>query len=412
MTLPLHDALKQSSWQNQPVPHDAASWIQRADEVAAILAVDALERDRAAEIATHEVRLLKDAGLTTILGPTQFGGGSQSWQTALQIIQVVSAADASVGQLLGYHLLWAWAVRLVGTDDQIAAVEQLYTSENLFFGGAVNPRDSDLNIEDAGDHLVYTGQKSFSTGARVSDLVVLEGTLPDGAHVFAIVPTAQDGIEFLGNWDNLGQRLSESGGIKITGVEVDWAGAAGYVNKEFQPLVYNTLNVPLIQQIFTAIYLGIAEGALRTAGTYTRDRSRAWPYSTDPKDSASAEAHVLETYGDLRARLWAAQALAKSVDEEISLILHADREALTAGQRGLIAVRVAASKQVASTIALEVTNKIFEVTGARATSNAVGLDIYWRNIRTHSLHDPVAFKRREVGEYELLGLLPEPSWYT
>ncbi|MET0871855.1 MAG: monooxygenase, partial [Paeniglutamicibacter terrestris] len=82
MTLPLHEALKQSPWQNQPVPHDAASWIQRADEVAAILAVDALERDRAAENATHEIQHLKDAGQTTILGPPQFGGASQSCQTA------------------------------------------------------------------------------------------------------------------------------------------------------------------------------------------------------------------------------------------------------------------------------------------------------------------------------------------
>jgi hypothetical protein len=40
------------------------------------------------------------------------------------------------------------------------------------------------------------------------------------------------------------------------------------------------------------------------------------------------------------------------------------------------------------------------------------LDIYWRNLRTHTLHDPLPYKVREVGQYALLRQLPEPSWYT
>ncbi|MGP5318861.1 acyl-CoA dehydrogenase family protein [Arthrobacter rhombi] len=410
MTSTLTEALATSPWQD--VPASPAAWITRAEEVGAILALDAVERDRAGATPWAEVRLLKESGLTVLLGPVEHGGGGQEWTTALRAIRAVSAGDASIGQLLGYHLLWAWAARLVGTDAQIAAVEELYTTGNLFFGGAVNPRDHDLRIEDRGGSLVFTGRKSFSTGARVSDLVVLEGALPGGDHVFAIVPTAQEGIVFAGDWDNLGQRLSESGGVSITDVEVGWDQAAGYVDKEFQPLVYNTLNLPLTQQIFTAIYLGIAEGALATAGAYTREKTRAWPYGSDPKDSATEDPYILQAYGELRSRLWAGQALAEAVDVELSDLLHAPRGQLTAGERGQVAVRVAAAKQVANDVALETTNRIFELTGARATSNKVGLDIYWRNIRTHSLHDPVAHKKREVGEYELLGRLPEPSWYT
>jgi alkylation response protein AidB-like acyl-CoA dehydrogenase len=52
------------------------------------------------------------------------------------------------------------------------------------------------------------------------------------------------------------------------------------------------------------------------------------------------------------------------------------------------------------------------VTGARASANAVGLDRFWRNVRTHTLHDPVAYKRREVGAHLLTGELPEPTWYS
>ena len=56
--------------------------------------------------------------------------------------------------------------------------------------------------------------------------------------------------------------------------------------------------------------------------------------------------------------------------------------------------------------------RIFEVTGARSTATAEGLDRFWRNVRTHTLHDPVAYKRREVGRWVLEGELPEPTWYS
>ena len=52
------------------------------------------------------------------------------------------------------------------------------------------------------------------------------------------------------------------------------------------------------------------------------------------------------------------------------------------------------------------------MTGARSTATCEGLDRFWRNGRTHTLHDPVAHKRREVGRWVLEGDLPEPTWYS
>ncbi|GAA3679189.1 monooxygenase [Nocardioides ginsengisoli] len=397
-------------------PSTAEEWLARAREVATELAVDAVARDRANQTPTAEVQLLKDSGLVTLLGPTEHGGAGQSWTTALRVVRAVSAGDGSIGQLLGYHYLWAWAARLVGTPEQIAAVEEAATTNQWFFGGAVNPRDADLTIRIDGDDLVYSGRKSFSTGGVVSDVTVLEGVIEGtGDHAFAIVPTQQPGIRFLGDWDSLGQRLTESGGVVIDEVRVPRASAAGFVRDGeeyvFVPRTYNSLNVPLIQLIFANLYVGIAEGALATAATYTRDTTRAWPYAGDVKTRASEEFYVQEAYGDLRSKLWAAEALterAAVLIEEINA--HAD--AVTAEERGEAAVVIAAAKQVAIDVALEIGTRVYEVTGARATASSVGLDIYWRNVRTHSLHDPIAHKRAEVGRYALLGELPEPTWYT
>jgi alkylation response protein AidB-like acyl-CoA dehydrogenase len=394
-------------------PTTSAEWIARAQKVSDILARDAVERDRVGAAPYAEVQLLKDSGLVTLLGPTEFGGGGQRWETAYQVVRVIARGDGSIGQLLGYHYLWAWAVRLVGTEPQIGAVEELYTSNNFLFGGAVNPRDTDLTIVDRGETLVYNGVKSFSTGGRATDLTVLEGIIEGTAtHVFAIVPTAQDGIVFRGDWDNLGQRLTDSGSVEINDVEVDWAGAAGFVDKEFQPLVYNTLNFPALEIVFANFYVGIARGALDTAAEYTRTHTRPWPYGGDNKELATDEWYLREGYGDLQAKLWAAEALVDQVNRESDAVLHDARENLTEQARGDLAVRIAAAKLRAAEVALEIGTRVFELTGARATSNSVGLDIFWRNVRTHTLHDPVAYKRREVGGYVLTGEIPEPTWYT
>ncbi|GAA3121314.1 acyl-CoA dehydrogenase family protein [Streptosporangium carneum] len=399
-----------SAWQTEPVPSDPRGWVDRAAEVAAVLSTDAAARDKAGATPYAEIQLLKDSGLVTLLGPVEHGGGGQHWPTAYRVVREVAKADGSIGQLLGYHYLWNWAARLVGTREQWELVEAEAARDRWFFGGAVNPRDNDVVVTEDGDDLVFTGRKSFSTGSKVSDVTVLEGVLEGTqTHVFAIVPSGSEGLTFHDDWDNIGQRLTESGTVTLDGVRTPWASAAGFVDRVFQPRVYNTLNVPTIQLVFVNLYLGIAAGALETAATYTRTRSRSWLHGG--YDRAVDEPYVIDVYGDLTAKLWAAEALAEQVAQE-GQKLHDDPDAVTERARGEFEVRVAAVKAVATDVALEVTSRIFEVTGARATAGAEGLDRFWRNVRTHTLHDPVAYKRREVGRLVLTGEIPEPTWYS
>ncbi|WP_324793241.1 acyl-CoA dehydrogenase family protein [Streptomyces cyaneofuscatus] len=399
-----------TQWKTLPAPDSPQAWIGRAAEVAALLATDAAARDKAGATPYTEIQLLKDSGLVTLLGPAEHGGGGQDWTTAYRVIREVAKADGSIGQLLGYHYLWNWAARLVGTREQWEHVEAEAVRQTWFFGGAVNPRDSDVVVTEDGDDLVFTGAKTFSTGSKVSDVTVLEGVLEGtDQHIFAIVPSDSEGLVFHDDWDNIGQRLTESGGVTIDGVRTPWASAAGYVDKEFRPRVYNTLNVPTIQLVFISFYLGIAAGALETAATYTRTKARSWLHGG--YGQAVDEPYVIDTYGDLTAKLWAVEALADAVAAE-GQKLHDAPDEVTEQTRGEFEVRVAAAKARATDVALEVTSRIFEVTGARATASAEGLDRFWRNVRTHTLHDPVAYKRREVGRHVLTGELPEPTWYS
>ncbi|KAK4631662.1 Dibenzothiophene desulfurization enzyme C [Fulvia fulva] len=475
-------------FEQEGLPKSQQAWIQRAKEVSDILAEDAAQRDIDNKSPRAEVSLLKSAGLLKVLGPEKYGGGEQSWETGYKVIREVAKGDGSLGMLLGYHLLWSTTANVVGTDEQQESVQQVIIQNNYFVGGAVNPRDSDLKISSEGDEIVFNGFKNFNTGGVVSDLTVLEGVL-DGTedHIFTFVKTIQPGISFLHNWDNVGLRLTESGGVKINDVRVPWSDALGWDAQSKRPvqevlgIPFASMLLPTIQLVFTNFYLGIAQGALGAASQYTVNSTRAWPYGGDNKDKATDEWYILERYGEYRAHLAAADALTDRAGAEIANLYreagqygsvvdpsiaakrvnpnylangidetgplnktnppytistaasfqhlpaesqtngHANgnghsksngRAGISALRRGEVAAFVAHAKVVTTDTGLAVTSGVFEMLGARATGKKYGFDRYWRDIRTHSLHDPVAYKKREVGRYQLLGEIPEPTWYT
>ncbi|RBR11254.1 uncharacterized protein FIESC28_09138 [Fusarium coffeatum] len=404
------------------LPTDAQSWIKRAKDVADVLAKDAPARERANKSPKAEVALLKHSGLLKILGPAKYGGGEQPWSVGFRAIREVAKKDGSVGMLLGYHLVWSTTANVVGTPEQADRSHKLIISNNSFVGGAVNPRDSDLKITSNGDKLIFNGFKNFSTGGVISDLTVLEGVYGEREeHIFAIVPTQQPGIQFKHNWENVGLRLTESGSVNIENVEAPWGDALGWDAETKKPdpniltIPFTSLLLPTIQLNFSNLYLGIAAGALEFAKEYTVKNTRAWPFGGDNKEKATDEFYVLSTYGNFLAHLRAAEALADKVNAEADSLYanySDDHAGVTAEQRGEFAEWVASLKVVTTDTGLKITSGVFEVTGSRSTAAKVGLDRFWRDLRTHTLHDPVAYKNRELGRYLLLGEYPEPTWYT
>ncbi|KAK5120117.1 hypothetical protein LTR85_006598 [Meristemomyces frigidus] len=432
-------------------PSGQAAWIERARQVAEILALDAAQRDIDNKSPVAEVSLLKSAGLLKVLGPTKYGGGGETWETGYKVIREVAKGDGSLGMLLGYHLLWSTTANVVGTEEQRESVQEAIISNNYFVGGAVNPRDNDLKITSDGDELNFNGHKNFNTGGVISDLTVLEGVL-DGTedHIFTLVKTDQPGMQFFYNWDSIGLRLTESGSVKIDNIKVPWSDALGWDSKTKRPVAevlgipFASLLLPTIQLVFSNFYLGIAQGALDAAAKYTAKSTRAWPFGGDNKESATDEFYILERYGTYRAHVNAADALCDRAGAEAAKVyaeagqhgstlisdshatngltngytnghhasVSSSRRSITAQRRGELATLVASAKVVTTDTGLTVTSGIFEMLGSRATGKKYGYDRYWRDIRTHSLHDPVAYKKREVGRWHVLGEIPEPTWYT
>ncbi len=384
-------------------------WVAVATDVAAKLAPDALARDRLGADPVAEVQLLKDSGLINAALPVEWGGGGAPWSVQLAVVRAIATADASIAQVLGYHYVNVNEIRLTGDPATIERVSRASAAGRWVWGDAVNPIEPDLAVVGEGDAYILNGAKSFATGASVGDVTVVAAIdHDDGFHVALFVPHDTPGFSFDGDWDNLGQRLSASGGVKFKDVRVGPEQVLARLDpKRLTP--FRTLVTPLIQAVFGNLYLGAAEGALARAAEYTRTRSRAWVFAD--VSSAADDPYVLHTYGSLSAKLQATAALAEKVGARIDALI-ARGTAVTARDRGELAVEVAALKVTSTDVALEISTRIFEVTGARATSNRFGFDIYWRNVRTHTLHDPVAYKYREVGDFYLNDRVPDFSLYT
>jgi alkylation response protein AidB-like acyl-CoA dehydrogenase len=384
------------------------NWREAADKLAATLRSDAAERDRAGAEPVREVALLKESGLLTLLIPAELGGAGESWLAANAVTRIVAAADASVGHLLGYHYLQLWRGELFDRPDLVARLRRDTVAGNHFWAGVSNPLDAALDLSPVDGGFRINGRKTFTTGASVADRLVVSATRTDNEEkVTFVVDARADGVRYLGDWDNMGQRLTTSGGIEFTDVFLPADDVFGPQPAELSPRL--SLAAIAFQLFLTQIYVGIAEGALIEAVDYTRHRSRPWFQSG--VDSATQDPHIVAGYGELVASVRAAGALTDDAARALGEAFDRGAE-LSDVERAEAAVAIAAAKVVATRVVIETTAKVFEFVGARGTASKYAFDRFWRNARTLTLHDPVVYKAREVGAHFLTGENPAYTGYS
>lgn len=370
----------------------------------------AIDRDVKGGSPSQELNRLRESGLLKLHIPEEFGGWGQDWITALKVVREIAKADGSLGQLLGYHYVNSVMPQLYGTPEQKAYFYRNLAEHDWYFGDSVNPRDPDLILTPDGENFRLNGIKNFSTGAKSSDIIVIAGTRSDlGNVLFAPIPIDREGVIANDDWDYIGQRQTDSGSVEFHNVLIHRDEILGDPDSQDHPSPFATLVTPLIQSVFVNFYLGIALGAFEEAKKYTLSTTRPWIFS--PAETARQDPYIVEQYGNLWINL---QAAISHVDY-VNTVLQAawnQGEQLSAAERGKTAVTIATAKVLTTRVALETTSKIFEVTGTRAAASQHRFDRFWRNVRTHTLHDPVAYKVHEVGNWILNEQIPVFTLYT
>jgi SfnB family sulfur acquisition oxidoreductase len=377
--------------------------IDAAHRLAADFIIDASRRDSSRLLPWDELDRFAQSGLWGATVPKEFGGAGISAVTLARVIAIIGAADGSLSQIPQNHF-YALEVLRVGASD----------AQKRFFYGRVLAGDrlgnalAEIGHKDfqrrtrlvrADGGLFVEGRKFYCTGAIyahwIPTLVVAE---EGGAQIqyLAMVPRTAPGVTITDDWDGFGQRVTGSGSVAFDHVEIQPEWVIPFQVSFERPTTIG----PVAQIMHAAIDLGIGKGAYQETLQFVRARARPW---LDAKvERAADDPLILSQLGNVRLRLNAAEALVERAGRLVDLA----QQDMTDDSVAAASIAVAQARILTTKAGLLAANKLFELSGTSSTLADDNFDRYWRNVRTHTLHDPVRWKYQAVGQYYLNGERP------
>jgi alkylation response protein AidB-like acyl-CoA dehydrogenase len=371
----------------------------RREFAATSRAVDAEGVDAAANM-----RRIWEEGLFRLDVPRAHGGVSEGhviseWPQLIEVLTQLCAGEGSTGmnmvvQSLVTREVFHAADQLGDKTVAFMAAEILERGVRLVASTAETGTEGAVTARRVTGGIIVNGTKSFNTnsggGGWANVRCALEGI--DKGHHHALVPLDDPAVTVRSNWDNMGQRATVSQSITYHDVFVKdgWH----YHNEGFEPAW-----APGVFLMHSCINLGIGLGAYDAVLEFLRSSNRTLtPGIKSPAEDPLVTRHL----GTWSTSLSAAHALQRSVAEQVVAFR---------GTRADIApllVEAFKAKVAAINASLEVSQQLFDVTGARSTARSAGLDRFWRNARTFATHDPTDHKLIWTGAYDLAGIEPPP----
>jgi alkylation response protein AidB-like acyl-CoA dehydrogenase len=375
--------------------------LERFAPVFGAIAATTIESEATRTLAHDAVALLKGSGFTAIRVPVEFGGAGATLAQSLRLLRELGAADSNLVQALRAHFTTVETL-VSGTD---AAARERWLPRVVagdVFGNATTEKgnkpgtNSTLVTQEAGRTLL-NGTKYYSTGSLYADWIKVSADTADGQSVRVSVHRDAPGVELVDDWDGFGQRLTASGITRFTNVEVapENIDASGGVEGVGFGAAY-------VQAILLVALGGIAGAVRRDAVDYVRSRERAFSHGVG--ESPQRDPLIQEVVGRISSTVFAIESVLDTVGSRIQ-----DAAALSATG----ALDAAATAELDTELSeaqifvveqtLDVANRLFEVGGASAASEARRLDRHWRNARVLGQHNPVIYRARAVGQQRLTG---------
>lgn len=346
-----------------------------AREVSAPFAKRTMAYDKDAAFPEDNFRELKAAGLHKMTVPKRYGGyglwGEGGYLPYYLALSEIARNCSSTAQLLQVHNHGVGIVAGNGTRAQldrympgVAEGGDLYASCGSEASVRVSgPERFDSTLKRAEHGFLLNGFKGFASVAPAADYYViwtlLSGTTRmDEGMVFAMVPKGRSGVRLENNWDTLGMRATVSWNIHLTDVAVDDAevigGPGDWVQKD--PRTF-TLG-------FASNHLGQTKAIYDYVLAYLSKRPDLKASQVVLYQLGEAEARIsaVESIMARAARTWEAG----DFDEAERLSMQTLFLAKDAG--------------------IWLANKAFEICGARATFNDTPLGLFYRDLRTFTLH--------------------------
>jgi alkylation response protein AidB-like acyl-CoA dehydrogenase len=397
-----------------PSAEDAESALATATALAERWRHSAAERDRTRSFPHAEVDELKASGLGALGVPREYGGAGATYGDRARVLRRISEADPSIGQIFLVQLFWCEVMNVAASPELKKEFNARIARRELWLGNAASELgtrtavESSLTMSQAGSAgWLINGRKFYCTGSLAADELVVTGSDPaTQEHRLAFIPVDTPGMSIIDDWSGMGQRGTSSGSVEFVNVRVpaDRVPDPDGFMRLFES--QESMISVLAQNLLASIHVGIAKEALREAIDYVRSRARPWFQSG--VDRASDDPYVLGHIGRLQAKLDATEALQDRAYDLMDEVNAAPSEE----GRGEAIVAASKVKLLSTEVGLEICERLFQVSGASSTVAKHGLDRHWRNLRTLSLHDPVDYKARIIGDHAVNKRYPKVSYYS
>lgn len=374
-----------------------AEAVEIAEQLAARFKLNAQQRDVERLLPWQELEDCARHGLLALRVPREYGGADVSYLTLTRVVAAIGEADASIGQLLLSIVLASSVIEAVGREEQkrlfFGKILQGYRWGNGHAeGGSLPAGTTRTRITREGDHYRVNGAKAYATGALFSQLISIGCVDEEGLSKTAVLDRHAPGLTILDDWDGFGQRTTASGTLLLDNVRVEHSHV---LDSEQGKTTANTYGIPDL--FHSALDLGIARAAFKDTLDYVRNHAR--PYARTGVQAVEQDPYVLAIIGDLHTRIHAGEA----VLERAARLFDEVTARQGPGPSDAVSSALAAAKILTTEAALLASNTLFQLGGASSTRLEFGFDRHWRNARTHTVHDPVAWKFNLIGKYHLLG---------
>ncbi|WP_181724969.1 SfnB family sulfur acquisition oxidoreductase [Nocardia gipuzkoensis] len=379
----------------------AAQAFAVAQRLAAEFAPGAAQRDRDRALPYAEVDRLAASGLLAITVPAAYGGADLPPSAVAEVTRILATADPNIAQIPHSHFVYVNLLRLAGTARQ----RRRYFGRVLDGGRIANAQserggatvaDISTTLRPVGERFRVDGVKYYCTGSLFADLFAVLTRLDDPAgdsglepgEYIAYLPANTPGVRVVDDWNGLGQRTTGSGTVSFEEVLVDSDQVMPRSGAVRAPTGYGAF----AQLLHAAIDTGIARGALTAATEFVRTKSRPW-FEAGVANAVD-DPLLIQRFGELSVAVTAAEATLSSAGWAVDEATRTDPSVDSAARASLA---VATAKVLADRAANDVSAALFEVGGTRSAAADLNLHHFWRNARTHTLHDPVRWKYQHIG---------------
>ena len=296
---------------------------QRANAAAHVAAqcADAVDRDaRFPEETFAEARAQRLLGMQV---PIELGGEEASVSDAVDVCYILGQSCASSAMIFAMHQImvrilvrhgvksdWHCALmRRIATEQLLLASS---TTENQT-GGDV--RASTCSVELSGERFSLTKNATvMSYGAQADGILTTARRAPDSPpsdQVLVAVMKDQYQLERIVDWDVLGMRGTCSTGFTLRG-----SGSGEQVLPEHYDKIHAESMVPVAHLTWSAVWTGIAAGAVGRAQRFVREAARKGGQTPPGAAHLTRSAMSLRTLrGSVAAALHRYEAAALTTDE-------------------------------------------------------------------------------------------------